>query len=206
MKMLSWRLLASMVFFLMSQSTFSASSPLIAGRVLAHPRTVQSFELKDTHHQQYGVAQLKGHWTLMYFGFTRCQGKCPVSFTALKGLYATLKNEKWADEQMPQVVFVSVDPYRDTIADINGFVHKYDASFLGLSGDLSHVLALSDQLDVSFHVINPGSEDYSITHTGEIAAINPEGQVVAFFSYPQHAETLSKDYQSVVNRVSGVAS
>ena len=198
LKIVKSKFLISCLFIFVSGTITAATQPLFAGRLLTQPREVQYFQLKDTQQQRYGVDQLKGHWTLMYFGFTRCQGKCPVSFTALKGMYSSLKKQKLSNELMPQVVFVSVDPQRDTLSDIKTFTHNYNPSFIGLSGDLNHLLALSNQLDVSFHVVNPGSRDYTIKHTGEISVINPKGQVVAFFSYPQQAQQITKDYQYIV--------
>jgi protein SCO1 len=189
----------SFSFTAISQPVNGSDSTLVHGVYLEDPIKISDFSLEST---QGGFTQknLTGHWTLMYFGFTRCMHKCPVSFTALQGMDTKLLNVSpgLKPTELPQVVFVSVDPSRDTMSDLVKFTQHYNAKFIGAKAKLPDLLKLTDQLRVMFHVVDPGNANYTITHSGDVVVINPDGEAVAFLSYPQSIENLFSDYSIIV--------
>lgn len=171
----------------------------LANKALSTPQNVAPFTLTDTKKKPFTLSNLKGQWTLLYFGYTRCTHKCPVSFSAIKTMYNNLIAEQYPTSLIPQVMFISLDPDRDSFSDIKHFVTHYNKNFSGAKGDLTQLHQLSDQLRVKFKIVNGNNNNYQIQHTGDIIAINPKGQVEAYITYPQKGDSLTYDYQYIVH-------
>jgi protein SCO1/2 len=93
-------------------TVMSAAEMKINGLYLHEtPRSIGDFELVDHRGESFGPARLKGHWSLLFFGFTYCPDICPTTMAFLNELVAKLDSDEAADTR---VVMVSVDPARDT--------------------------------------------------------------------------------------------
>lgn len=115
----------------------------------------------------------------------------------LNKMYINLKKDDLPKALLPQVVMVSVDPKRDSVARLHGYVTEFNPSFIGARGSMAHLLTLSKQMHVVFSKIqsNDGNKNhYTITHSAEITLIDPKGQVRASFSYPHKAHEMTDDY------------
>ncbi len=104
---------------------------LASGTILAPARALADFSLIDNQGRGFGAANLRGHWSLMFFGYTNCPDYCPTTLTTLAALEKQLRAAKIAAP--PQVIFVSVDAKRDTPAQLNQFVPDFDPDFIGLT-------------------------------------------------------------------------
>ena len=80
--------------------------------VLNNPRQISDFKLTDNTGQTFTQDSLRGHWTMMFFGFTRCPSICPTTMAELSKTYKQFAKDNVKD--FPQVVMVSIDPERDT--------------------------------------------------------------------------------------------
>jgi len=109
-----------------------APSPTSAATVLPEPRALPDVDLVDAHGSRFDLDAFRGRFTLLYFGFTQCPDVCPITLKVLADARAKL-NER-APQALPQVVFVSVDPERDTPAAIAEYLGHFDASFVGATG------------------------------------------------------------------------
>jgi protein SCO1/2 len=161
----------------------------IQGIYLKTPREMPDISLIDQHGHAFGKAQLKGHWTLMFFGFTYCPMICPATFDTLNKMVVQLQNELPAD-QLPQVVFISVDPERDTIARLNQYVGAYNSHFIGARTDGMDIKNFAKQLSISSTSI--------AAHNTDILLINPQGKIQAYFLYPHRAKNLADDYVKIL--------
>lgn len=146
------------------------------------PRTVAAqetariggpFRLVDDEGRARNQTLLLGKWSVVYFGYTFCPDVCPATMTAL----ATAEARLGAGAPGLQVVFVTVDPARDTPAQLRAWLA--DPSFprhvVGLTGTPAQVAAVAHQYGVYFRRRGAG-RDYGVDHTSILYLINPAGQ------------------------------
>lgn len=151
---------------------------------------------------EFTEAKLRGKWTLMFFGYTQCPDICPTALTLMRQLKAVLD----ASAAVPpaptlQVVFVSVDPRRDSHELMAQYLAAFDPSFIGISGDDRALAPLAGMLGV-FYQRHDGTEtrNYTVDHSAAIHLIDPQGRLAAVFPPPQDAAKLAADYQRIVRR------
>lgn len=177
----------------------------IDGTYLEKPTVLKSFQLTDNHDKTFTNKNLQGKWTFMFFGFTNCGYVCPITLTELNKMYKII--QKTSDKKsMPQVVFVSVDPDRDSVKKVNTFVNKFNAAFIGLRGNQDQTNNIVNQLHITAtKVYEEGApkDDYMINHSAEIFVFNPKGELKAYFAYPHKAEQMVKDYNVLLENNAG---
>ncbi|KTD63738.1 SCO1/SenC family transporter protein [Legionella santicrucis] len=159
----------------------------IHGVYLPHALALNDFKLIDTQQQLLTQKRLIGHWSLLYFGFTSCQSICPTTLSQLNKLYQQIPTTK-----RPMVIFISVDPKNDTINKIKTFVHAFNPAFIGARTNIDEVLHLQKILHLNTNSQNP------LNHSMDLVLINPQGQIQAYFSYPQTVEHMLEDYLSIL--------
>ncbi len=139
-------------------------------------------------------ANLVGHWSFMFFGYTQCPDICPTALTLMKGVKAAVPPALTF-----RVVFVSVDPRRDTRALLGEYMAAFDPSFIGISGDDAALTPLTRTLGV-FYQRNDGTDTqhYTVDHSAAIYLIDPRGRLTAVFSQPHEAAKVAADYQRIV--------
>jgi protein SCO1/2 len=172
----------------------------ISGVFLPHSTPIKEFSLTDTTKKSFTAADLKGHWTLLFFGFTNCGMVCPTTMAALNMMYQILE-KGLPVSQLPQVMMITVDPERDTLARMAEYIASFNVHFKGARGESSQINALENQLHIAavkLQADGAGKDHYTINHTAEIMVINPKGEVQAFLSYPHHAEEMAKDYKTII--------
>ena len=196
-------LTALVMYFGMIQPTLeSHQKPTVKlnGVYLPTPTTISPFALTDNHNKPFTQDNLKNHWTMMFFGFTNCAMVCPTTMAALNGMYQKLEKELPADK-MPQIVFVSVDPERDTVDKINDYMISFNKNFIGTRAEIVDTIALEKQLHIvaaKLQVDGQGKDNYTINHSAEILLFNPDGKLQAYFSYPHDSDELAKEYKMIL--------
>ncbi len=147
-------------------------------------------------------ANLRGRWSFVFFGYTQCPDICPTALTLMKEVKATLGGDG-ASPAAPafQVVFVSVDPRRDTDALLDEYMRAFDASFIGVSGSDVELSPLTGALGVFFRR-NDGTDKqrYTVDHTAAIYLTDPQGRLAAIFSSPQVAAKVAADYRRIARQ------
>ena len=164
--------------------------------LLVYPaaKTISSFNLKNSGGTDFTLAQLQGHWSLLSFGFTSCPDICPTTLTELNAVLGILKLPSY-QAAAAQVVFVSIDPERDTPENLDGYVKHYNPAFIAATGDIPALTAFATNLGAVFEkeANGTGPQDYTMAHTASIFLINPQGQLAAIarplaqsmFDWPQ---------------------
>jgi protein SCO1/2 len=186
-------LLATEVAF--ASQTIDLNRVMVSATVLTPPKVIKPFDLKDSNGGSFTNQNLKGHWTFLFFGFTRCGYVCPTSMATLKQAYEKL--EKHTAVPKPQVVFVSIDPERDDLQRIHRYVTSFNPNFKGATGNKPALSELTNQLGILYmKIVRKGnsSDNYDIDHSGTILLVNPEGELRAVFSMPHSADNIAKDY------------
>jgi protein SCO1 len=206
---LPWLIIATIFTFSMGvtlghvktpQSKSNAPQTQLSATILPTPRTLHAFTLSNDHNQPFTNQNLMGHWTFLFFGFTNCAHMCPMTMTTLKDMYGVLKATK---QVLPQVVLITIDPQRDSVARLHQFVTAFDPAFQGARGSQEQIEALSQELSVLYmKVKTPGqaqqqAQDYQIDHSGTLLLINPKGQLYAIFSMPHDAKKIAIDFEKM---------
>lgn len=174
----------------------------IQATVLTPPRTIPTFVLHYGNKQTFTDTDLQGHWTFMFFGYTRCPDICPTTMAVLNNTYTLLHQ---SNQALPHVVFVSVDPERDNNEYLERYVHYFNDAFTGVTGKPKEIEALTQSLGVVFQKVTPNGEAYHgqtptylIDHSGVILLFNPQGQLRALFSMPHEAPEMAKAYAVIL--------
>lgn len=173
----------------------------IDGTYLTTAIPTTDFALTDNHNASFTKENLKGHWTMMFFGFTNCGMVCPTTLDALNKMY-NLMQKNMKSDQLPQVVFVSVDPDRDSVKRINDYVMAFNSHFIGVRAEIAETIALEKQFHIvaaKMEVDGKGKNQYTINHTAEILVINPQAELQALLSFPHEPEQLVKDYKAILS-------
>ncbi|MEA1889557.1 MAG: SCO family protein [Pseudomonadota bacterium] len=170
----------------------------IQGNVLSPARRISVPHLQKHDGMVFNGDELKGHWSILFFGFTHCSEICPVTLSMLA------QAKKMAEEQkieFPKVYLVSVDQKRDDLDSLKKFVTGFDESFTGVTGDPKLIKALSLQMSVVYMPAEQAKdiENYQIDHSASLLLLNPDGSLVAFLNPPHSPEKIFKDIRTVAD-------
>ncbi len=168
--------------------------------VLPEPRTLAAFDLVDENGQAFTLERLRGHWSLLFFGFTHCPDICPSALYDLAQVYQSATTANPAGSPL-QVVFVSVDPERDTPERLAEYVRYFDPDFHGATGSPAQLNALAMQIGVAFRVEphEPGASGYSVDHSASILLTDPNGRLYGVFAAPHTTEAMARDLLAIMN-------
>ncbi|HEY9035868.1 MAG TPA: SCO family protein [Pseudomonadales bacterium] len=148
--------------------------------VLKTPRIPSAFSLLDSNGQPFTPDSLKGHWTLLFFGYASCPDVCPTTLFTLGQWYRQIQDNRYGKDL--RVVMVSVDPVRDTPAVLQPYVQHFHPDFMGVTGEFLDVHRFAREMGVAFQKVPGGTEDdYMIDHSAQLVLINPYGDFHAFF-------------------------
>ncbi len=175
---------------------------IVHGTQLDKPRQVAAFALEGIDNKPFTNQSLSGHWTMMFFGFTHCGYLCPTTMAELAKMYRLLEEQKTS--QLPQVVMISLDPFRDDLVRLGNYVKAFDPHFYGARGDTSAITAMTRDLGIAYTKVIRNNQDNTqqddIDHSGAIMVFNPEGHLMAFFTPPHTAEDMASDYLLLINQ------
>jgi len=186
--------------------------PQIQGVLLPEGRQLQHFSLLDHHNQNFTNRELLGKWHLVSYGFTTCPDVCPTTLSTLAVLSDRLATDA---EDIPTVLFYTVDHRRDTVSQMASYVPFFDEQFIGLThlddAENPH-LPFEDSLGI-FAMLTPADEvkegeftdEYQVSHGVTLFLINPAGQLQAIFEPGEDmhgikvfdAEQIQRDYLAV---------
>src|SRR5690606_14968452 len=116
-------------------------------------------------------ANLEGRWSLVFFGFTHCPAICPNTLAVMQQTKTAL--ETLPLELQPQLVFVSVDPERDTPEKMHEYVRFFGPTLRGVTGAPERIAALTDALGVPVQRVPLPDGGYTVDHSAAIFLVNP---------------------------------
>ena len=162
---------------------------LASGTALATPRGIGAFRLTDQQGREFTPEALRGGWSLVFAGFTHCPDACPTTLAMLDAMDERLR----ADGGAVQVVFLSVDPERDTAGRLAEYVGHFNPRFVAVTGARAEIDALCRDLGIAY-VRNPGAgADYTVDHSAALVLIDPRARVAGYFSPPHDPTALAAD-------------
>jgi len=172
---------------------------LVTGMRLSPSRALGDFSLIDQQGRKFGPANLRGHWTIMFFGYTNCPAFCPATLSTLASFEKQLRTLKAS--AVPQVDFVSVDAKRDTPDRLAKYVPYFDPSFVGLTAaDQPSIEAVAKDFGVAVIITPTPDGSYTVDHSAEIFVLDPDGHIAALLTGPFTVQALTGDWQRITAR------
>jgi protein SCO1/2 len=161
------------------------------------PKPLTAFALTNHQDRIFDLASLRGKWSFLFFGFTHCPDICPTTLAILARARDDIAKSAAGAEDI-QIVFISVDPNRDTASKLKQYVTHFHATFLGVTGDDAQIGNLAGQLGAAYEVsITPGMENYPVNHAAAVFLVDPQAQYHAVFTPPLDAEVISTRFKVV---------
>lgn len=165
--------------------------------LLPQSRALPALSLTDENGQPQAVDQLKGRWTLLFFGYTFCPDICPTTLAELRQLKGQLPPEALA---RLQVTMVSIDPNRDTPEQLRQYLGYYKAGFTGLTGELAQIQQLANAVSIPFIPGDTSKQHYTVDHSGNLALIGPDGRQRGFIRAPLNPAKLAAQLPQVLKQ------
>lgn len=167
------------------------------------PSQGPAFELTDISGAEFGrdirltdhtgkpraLADFKGKVVAVFFGYTHCPDVCPVTMSE----FAMVARELGKDAERLQVLFITVDPGRDTPEVLAKYVPAFNPTFLGLYGDAEATARTAKEFKVFFSKQPASGGSYSVDHSAGTYIYDPAGRLRLFASYGQGAPKLLHD-------------
>ena len=145
------------------------------------PRDVGDFSLTDHRGLSFTRDDLRGRWTLIFFGFTHCPDICPTTMAELAELKSQLADTEASDAR---VVMLSVDPARDTPDRLAQYVPYFHPDFIGVTGEFADILSVAQRLNAPFRKVSEPDGGYQMEHSANVMLMNPRGDYHGFFRAP----------------------
>lgn len=155
---------------------------------LTGAKYAQDFRLLDAEGRERTLADFRGKLVMVYFGFVQCPDVCP---TALARAVET-KQLLGSDGDKLQVVFVTVDPERDTPDMLKAYMAAFDPAFVALHGDAAQTRATADDFKVYYKKVPTGS-GYTMDHTATSYLFDTQGRLRVALSHGQTAQDYAHD-------------
>ncbi|MDP2804478.1 MAG: SCO family protein [Gallionellaceae bacterium] len=147
------------------------------------------FQLQDAAGKTVSLANYRGKVVAMFFGYTHCPDVCPTTLADMAQALRLLGKE--ADKM--QVLFVTIDPSRDTREMLAQYVPAFDPAFMGLVGDVAATEQVAKAFGVMYQKHESKGGGYTMDHTAGTYLISPDGKKVLLAPYQQPAELLVHD-------------
>lgn len=170
-----------------------AAAPGFRGIDLTGAAYGRDFRLTDADGRARSLADYKGKAVLLYFGFTQCPDVCPTALIRA----AKVKQLLGAEGDKLQVIFITVDPERDTPEVIKAYTAAFDPSFIGLYGDAKRTRETADEFKVYYKQVPTGSS-YTMDHSALSYAFDPQGRLRLALRHEQTAEDYAHDLRQLL--------
>ena len=170
------------------------------------PRVVAPFSLTSHNGDEFTQASFENKWSLVFLGYTFCPDICPTTMAELNGIYPQLQT---LDSEYPiQVVFISVDPKRDTIERLAEYIGFFNSNFIAATGEHSQLFPLARNLGMMYAMSeSSGNPNYLVDHSASVVVINPKAQVVGRFKPRREPGKLSiSDAQEILADMPSIVS
>jgi len=177
---------AALAGYWLAQQLDRETPVLASGTWLPQPKPIADFELEDASGRPFTRARLASAPTLVYFGFTHCPDVCPTTLAKLAQV------RRAAALPALRVLFVSIDPGRDTAEAVGRYAHAFDPAFEGVTGRPDQIAAVARNFAVAVNRVELPGGDYTMDHSAVIFLV-AAGSIVAIFTPPFEVPALVAD-------------
>jgi protein SCO1/2 len=138
----------------------------------------------------FDAARLRGHWSLVFFGFTSCADVCPTTLQTLAQFAGDPASG--VASGATQVVFVSIDPERDTPSRIRAYVEAFDKRFVGVTGDHAALARFGAAAGAGF-----AANGHALDHSTSVFVVDPQGRLAGVLLHPANGRSVRADLESL---------
>jgi protein SCO1/2 len=176
-------------------SACGPSGPAFKNTDVTGAECCKDFRLTDHTGKLTTLSDFRGKAVVVFFGYTQCPDVCPTTMAEMKSVLQQLGS----DAKRVQVLFVTVDPERDTRELLANYVPAFDASFLGLYGDPETTAKTAKEFKVFYQKV-PGKTPagYSVDHTAGSFVFDPQGRIRLFARYGDGGANLAADLKTLL--------
>lgn len=172
----------------------SAQTPIFHTTLLyPNPRPAPEFELDLAQGEKLRLADLSGKWTLLFIGFTHCPDVCPTTLSTLGQVLKQL-----GPDAAVQVLFVSVDPERDTPERVAEYAGFFDPRIIAATADHARLEPFTRSLGLVYVATEGDGENYNVDHSAAVSIISPAGLRYALIKPPHEAKHIIDDLRAVI--------
>lgn len=176
----------------------AAEAPTVA-TLLPSSRPLADVTLTGSDGRPLSLQNVRGQPTVLFFGYASCPDLCPTTLVTLTAAVRSLHDLPAADR--PRILFVSVDPARDTPAHLAAYAGHFGPEVVAATGPLPDLERLTRSVGATFAV--PAAADpvqgYAVAHSPQVYVLNAHARLVAVFSPPHEAGTIGSDLRRIVN-------
>ena len=168
-----------------------------ASYLLDQQVAIADFNLIDQNKQAFTAEQIKGEWTFWFFGFTHCPDICPFAMGTLSAVMQTLKQEHDIDNI--RIVFVSVDPLRDTPERMKSYLETFGNEVIGVSSTEPELATFIKNMGIVAKLpkaVN-ANDNYNVMHSSSIYLIAPNNAIAALLRTPHSVDDIVYNFQQV---------
>ena len=170
------------VNYFKSASTLSLKSTLTEVKLFSHlGKIINMKDFKDTP-------------TLLFFGFTHCPEVCPTTLSNLLNSIELLEENK----KNYRVLFVTLDPERDTINILNDYLQNFNSSVIGLTGEIDEINKFAKNWNIYWEKV-PDGDDYTINHTATVFMINKKGNFAGTIAWRESDKSMKLKLKKLLN-------
>lgn len=173
----------------------SPSGPQFEGSDVTGGSFGRDFHLTDHNGKPRTLSDFRGKVVVIFFGYTQCPDFCPTTMSEL----ATVMRKLGPDAARVQVLFITVDPERDTPELLSQYVPAFNPSFLGLYGDATATAEVAKEFKILYQKQpgpTPGS--YSMDHSTGTFLFDPQGRLRVYESYNQSPDAFTHDVRALL--------
>ncbi|MGI9289721.1 MAG: SCO family protein [Gammaproteobacteria bacterium] len=158
--------------------------------LISAPRALPEFTMVNKDGQETGPELFQDKWSLVFMGFTSCGHVCPTKMVEMRMIHDEV-------EEPLQVVFLSVDPNRDTPEAIKQYVEGFDSSFTGITGDEAAIESFANTVGAPYFVdTTPGK--YVVDHSSALFVIGPDASLVGVVTPPLDINLIASDLNQLM--------
>jgi len=162
------------------------------------PRAIAPFSLTDNKGHVFNQDSLKNQWSLVFLGYTFCPDICPTTMAELNSIYPQLQA---IESEFPiEVVFISIDPNRDSIERLNEYIGYFNPNFIAATGEHKALFPFARNLGMMYAIAeSTDNPNYLVDHSASVVLVNPKAQVIGRFKPKREPGKLSiSDAQQIL--------
>jgi protein SCO1/2 len=169
---------------------------LESGTSLPQARVLPEFDLVDTRGAAVSPAALRGHPTLVFFGFTHCPDVCPTTLALLASVQKQAVQQDAAMAGL-KVALISVDPERDTPEQLGKYISSFGDDLIGLTGNPPEIVKAQKSFGVASSRVELAGGGYTMDHSATIFVLDAQARKVAVFTPPLRMEAMMRDLRKL---------
>ncbi|MFN8448684.1 MAG: SCO family protein [Anaerolineae bacterium] len=162
------------------------------------PIETHDFSLPGSSGEMLSLSDLRGKWTLLFFGYTHCPDFCPLTLASWKNIKTALGS----DGDKLNYLFISVDGERDTPEVMRQYLSRFDLAFVGMTGDAATLAQIGPDYGLDYTLHTEEGANYSVDHTTRVYLLDPQSRMVYEFAFGTDQDAVVATIRGQLNSAS----